>query len=184
MAPDAGEEIPEIVVVNSHDRSSAYKIFTGIFRCVCSNGAVIQSADFGGFSIRHSGSRDLREQVIDTTARIVAETPAIMGKIGEWKAIELDDRQRFALASAALELKDNPVVTAPQLLAPRREEDKKRDLWTTSQVIQEHLIKGGDKGRARTGRRTTTRAVKSVTEDLRLNRALWTLTEKLAETLS
>jgi hypothetical protein len=35
-----------------------------------------------------------------------------------------------------------------------------------------------------TGRRTTTRPVKSVGEDIRLNRALWTLTERLAELLS
>jgi len=41
-------------------------------------------------------------------------------------------------------------------------------------------LRGGDRGRAATGRRTTTRPVKSVGEDLRLNRALWTLTERLA----
>jgi hypothetical protein len=51
-------------------------------------------------------------------------------------------------------------------------------------VVQEHLLRGGDKGRAATGRRITTRPVKSVGEDIRLNRALWTLTEKLAEAVS
>jgi hypothetical protein len=35
-----------------------------------------------------------------------------------------------------------------------------------------------------TGRRTTTRPVKRVGEDLRLNRALWTLTERLAAIVS
>jgi hypothetical protein len=51
-------------------------------------------------------------------------------------------------------------------------------------VVQEHLLRGGDRGRAATGRRMITRPVKSVGEDLRLNRALWTLTEKLAEAVS
>jgi hypothetical protein len=66
----------------------------------------------------------------------------------------------------------------------RRPEDRKADLGTTTSVVQEHLLRGGDRGRASTGRRTTTRPVESVGEDLRLNRALWTLTEKLAEAVS
>jgi hypothetical protein len=66
----------------------------------------------------------------------------------------------------------------------RRPEDRRSDLWTTASVVQEHLLRGGVRGRAATGRRTTTGLVKSVGEDLRLNRALWTLTEKLAEAVS
>jgi hypothetical protein len=92
--------------------------------------------------------------------------------------------QRGAFATAALELKDSKAVAPAQLLAPRRPEDRKADLWTTASVVQEHLIRGGDRGRASTGRRTTTRPVKSVNEDIRLNRALWALTERMAELLS
>jgi hypothetical protein len=83
-----------------------------------------------------------------------------------------------------LELKDNRAVTPAQLLAPRRPEDRQTDLWTTASVIQEHLLRGGDRGRAASGRRTTIRPVRSVGEDLRLNRALWTLAERLAALVS
>ena len=39
-------EVPEVVLFNSHDRSSAYKLYTGILRFACENGMVVQSADF------------------------------------------------------------------------------------------------------------------------------------------
>jgi hypothetical protein len=89
-----------------------------------------------------------------------------------------------AFAAAALELKDNPSITPAQLLAPRRPQDRKADLWTTASVVQEHLLRGGDRGRAAIGRRTTIRPVRSVGEDLRLNRALWALAERMAELAS
>jgi hypothetical protein len=46
--------------------------------------------------------------------------------------------------------------------------------------VQENLIKGGVAGRAATGRRTTTRAVGGVTENVKLNKALWTLADSMA----
>jgi hypothetical protein len=51
-------------------------------------------------------------------------------------------------------------------------------------VFQKYLRRGWDRGRAASGWRTTTRPVKSVGEDIRLNRALWTFAERLATTMS
>jgi hypothetical protein len=70
-------EVPEVVLVNSHDRSSAYRVFSGVFRLVRENGMIIQSADFGSFSIRHSGSRDLFQQVRDATSEIMESIQTI-----------------------------------------------------------------------------------------------------------
>jgi hypothetical protein len=179
-----GAEVPELVLVNSHDGTSAYKFLAGIFRLVCSNGMIVQSSDHGSISVRHSGGPDFRDRVIDATFRIMDEAPRTLAKIDAWKRIDLTPPQREAFAAAALELKANRAITPAQLLSPRRPEDRRTDLWTTASVVQEHLLRGGDRGRAATGRRTTTRPVKSVGEDLRLNRALWTLTERLAEAVS
>lgn len=67
----------------------------------------------------------------------------------------------------------------------RRGADRKTDLWTTANVVQENVIKGGVGGiSATTGRRMKTRAINSVGEDVRLNRALWSLTERMAELVS
>jgi hypothetical protein len=156
-----GAEIPEVVLVNSHDGTSAYRFMAGIFRLVCSNGMVVQSADRGSISVRHSGAADLRERVIDATFQIMDEAPRTLEKIGAWKQVELSTPQRAGFAAAALELKDSRTVTPAQLLAPRRAEDRASDLWTTASVVQEHLIRGGDRGRSESGRRSTTRPVKT-----------------------
>src|SRR4051812_11811089 len=161
---------------------------------------VVQSSDHGSISVRHSGGSDFRERVIDATFQIMDDAPRTLAKIETWKQIALSPPQRDAFAAAAMELKPNGAITPGQLLTPRRAhraasaaagrernptgatppghllpprrgKDRRNDLWTTASVVQEHVLRGGDRGRASTGRRTTTRAVKSVGEDLRLNRA-------------
>jgi hypothetical protein len=52
--------------------------------------------------------------------------------------------------------------------------------WTTFNRVQESLLKGGVTGRSATGRRMTTRAVGGVTENVKLNKALWTLADTMA----
>ncbi len=91
-------EVPEVVLFNSHDRSSAYKPYTGILRFAFENGLVVQSADCGSFSIRHSGSRDLFAQVREATARIMDEVPAIMNCIESWKQIILPRSRQLEMA--------------------------------------------------------------------------------------
>ena len=176
-----GSETPELVLTNSHDRSSAYVIMAGIWRLVCGNGLMVQSAEFGSISVRHSGGHDFSSRILDATQQVIEETPRILERIEAWKGIELAQPQRLALATAALELRDNPIVTPDQLLIPRRPEDRKTDLWTVSQTIQENLTKGGLRGRASTGRRATTRPIRSVSEDLKTNKALWRLTTEMAK---
>ncbi|MNG31048.1 hypothetical protein D3C84_1167890 [compost metagenome] len=62
---------------------------------------------------------------------------------------------------------------------PRRAEDRASDLWTTFNRVQENTIKGGLRGRNKQGRRTTTRAVNGIDQDVKLNRALWVLAQAL-----
>src|SRR4030067_153211 len=51
-----GDELPEIVLVNSHDRTSSYQLSAGVFRLACLNGMVVKSADFGSIKVQHSGN--------------------------------------------------------------------------------------------------------------------------------
>jgi hypothetical protein len=37
---------PEVVLVNSHDKSSAYQLHCGLFRLVCTNGMVVSDGSF------------------------------------------------------------------------------------------------------------------------------------------
>jgi len=63
------------------------------------------------------------------------------------------------------------------LLAPRRAADQNLDLWSITNVIQENVIKGDLHGQYRDGqnrqRRTSTRPIKGVDQNVKLNQALW-----------
>ena len=179
--------VPEIVLMNSHDRSSAYKIMMGIFRQVCSNG-LIACLDDVGFTVRHSGSKDLTQQVIDASFEVIENAPKVAAKVEQWSNIILNPKQQLALASAALELRTSPIKVEPeQLLNARRTIEYKkpngdRDLYTTYNVVQENMIKGGRYGKSeKTGKITKMRAVNNIGDDIKLNKALWRLTEELAK---
>jgi hypothetical protein len=171
---------PEIVLVNSHDGSSSYQIRAGIYRLVCSNGLIVGD-DICCHKIRHSG--DAVQKVVQSANEIIDVVPEIINKSADWKGIELkyDQKKVFAEVAATLKWDEDEIKIPPtNLLIPKRMADTKNDLWTTFNVIQENLIKGKVKYRTETGRNST-RAVNSVTENVRLNTALWSLTEKMAE---
>lgn len=187
---NVGEERPEVVLVNSHDGSSAYQLMAGIFRLVCANGMIVQSSDMGSVSVRHSGrAEDTASQVIDGSFQIIEDAPKTFARIADYKAITLSRPQQEAFAKAAVELKGEDsakVYNAEEFLRGRRFEDyaKKesgeRDLWRTMNVVQENLLRGGVRGRSASGRRSTSREVQSVNEDVRINKALWRLTDEMA----
>ena len=45
--------------------------------------------------------------------------------------------------------------------------------------VQENMIKGGLSGKSKSGKRTRTRAVNGIDGDVKLNRALWSLSEEM-----
>ena len=183
-----GDEFPEIVLVNSHDRTSGYQLHAGVFRLACLNGMVVKSSDFGSINVRHSGN--VLDEVIEGTFKIVEDMPELMNRVEEFKSITLAPAEREAFADAAVQLRyptdeagnDTAPITGSQLLTPRRWDDKnKTDLWATFNTVQENFIRGGLRGRGTTGKRTTTREIKSVNEDMRLNKALWVLADAMKQ---
>ena len=173
------EEVPEIILLNSHDGTSSYQLMGGVFRFVCSNG-LIAGDIFQNVRIRHSGN--VVGDVIEGATRVLHESTEIFDRIGVYKGIELTQQEGMALATAALQLRwgDESPVKALDVLTPHRYADRKPDLWTTFNRIQENLLKGGVAGKSATGRRTTTRAVGGVNENVKLNKALWTLADTMA----
>jgi hypothetical protein len=177
-----GDEIPEIVMVNSHDGTSSYQMMAGVFRLVCLNGLV--RGDYSDeIRVRHNG-RDLVDSVIEAAYSVVEEFPVINEKIVSMKQIELSEPEREAFASAALSLKydENAPIKPADLLDKRRYEDDKSDLWTQFNVVQENLIKGGQRGySATTLKKLRTRPVNSIDNNIKLNKALWILADKMME---
>lgn len=180
-----GQEFPEIVLLNSHDGTSAYQLFAGVFRLVCLNGMIVESAEFGKVRARHSGSVDLPSQVIDASYEIIEQAPRIMDQVDGMKALPLPREHQIAFAAAASELRDSALAVQPEaLVAARRHADTtdaggRRDLWRTMNVVQENILRGGVDARNANNQRRHTRAVTAVADDVRINRGLWRLAEEL-----
>lgn len=175
-----GGVVPELVVVNSHDGSSAYQLHAGIFRFVCGNGMVVADSIFARVSIRHSNAT-LRE-VVDASFQVVKDVPKLGESIEAMRAVTLTNREQeiFAESAARLRWDEEKLPVAPaQLVEARRHEDRPADLWSTFNRVQENLVRGGVKGQTTTGRRMRTRAIGSVTEDTKINKALWHLAEEM-----
>lgn len=181
--PDAagsGSEVPEIILLNSHDGSSSYQLLSGFFRFVCSNGLIAGDIQ-NDIRVRHSGR--VVDDVIEGATRVLDNLELANNSIETFKSINLQPEEQLVFASSALKLRwdDNAPITPERALGIRRFDDRKTDLWTTFNRVQENLLKGGVSGRGSTGRRTTTRAVGGVNENVKLNRALWSLADGLAQ---
>ncbi len=46
---------PEIVLINSHDGLSSYRLMSGVYRLVCSNG-LVAGYSYGDIRVRHQGN--------------------------------------------------------------------------------------------------------------------------------
>jgi len=183
-----GEEYPEIIIINSHDGSSSYQVMSGLFRWVCSNGLITGTVDTDN-RIRHKGN--VVDDVIEASYRVLDDTQRRMAVLPDWKALQLSDDEQHAFAEAAALLRWDVESTAdlpvsPQMVnQPNRLQDAGADLWRTMNRTQENLIRGGLTATRRDAqgrtRRQNTRAVNGIDQSVKLNAALWHLTERMAQ---
>lgn len=185
VKPSFSSLFPELVLVNSHDGLSSYRLNAGIFRVVCSNG-LIAGHSYDEIRIRHQG--DVVGNVIEGTYKIIENTQAMIESAHEMLSINLDTQEKQFFAEAAHEIRfdDSAIgetIMADKLLKPRRHEEvNAKDLFTVFNIVQENVMKGGQRGYSRHGysvRKVRTREVKSIDQNIKLNKALWTLAEKM-----
>lgn len=181
---NVGDTMNEIVLVNSHDGTSSYQMMSGLFRLVCSNGLVTCVETMQDIRVKHSG--DIVHNVIEGANQVLDGFGIITDVTENMRSLRLSAPEAAVFAEAALTLRyDDEEVTAPfsasELLRARRVEDTDTSLWTTFNRIQENVMRGGIAGRTADGRRTRTREVQAIDSNIKLNKALWTLAERMAE---
>ncbi|CAN5362753.1 DUF932 domain-containing protein [soil metagenome] len=179
---------PEIVLINSHDCLSSYRLMAGIYRLICSNGLTAGKM-YNEIRVRHQG--DILGKVIEGTYEVVENSKKMLDAAERMRAVELSysEKKIFAESAHAIRFENSPLSEAikpVKLLLPRQSaEFNKDDLFTVFNVVQENIIKGGLHGHAKDAnghyKRVSTRAVKSIDQNTSLNRALWTLSEKMMQ---
>ncbi len=189
---ELGGLYPEICLVNSHDGSSAYQLFSGLFRLVCLNG-LMTGERYEAVRIPHKG--DVVRDVIDASYTVIADSRRAVEASKEMARIELSRDERMILAEAAHTLRFDgselgAAIEPARLLTTNRAADNRSDLFTTLNVVQENTIRGGLRGwttptdangERRQQRRVRTRAVEGIDQATALNRALFTLAERMAQ---
>lgn len=188
------ELITEIVLTNSHDGLASFGLDCGIYRCICSNQMIVSDTMIATHRIRHTGYTN--KKVIDAMASITEDTPKVLAQVDNFKQIELNSDERRIFGETSLDLifndkrleKINKDDTVTALIQPKRPAETAPTLWQTFNTVQEKALKGGywikEKPEIEDRSYSPTRKakeVKAIDRNIKLNKALWTLTEKMAE---
>jgi len=176
------EEANEIILINSHDGTSSYQMLAGMFRFVCQNG-MITGDTVQDIRVQHRGN--IIDNVIEGAYSIVDQFEIANRSMDNMKQIQLTTREQAIFGRASLALKygdeeDKQPISHRQVLQPKRFADTENDLWSSLNVVQENLLRGGQHGQSASGRRVTTRPVGSIDNSVKLNKALWILADEMA----
>ncbi len=187
-------ESSEIILVNSHDGSSSYHLMNGIFRTVCQNGLISGDIEHN-FKVRHTG--DIINDVIEAAYTVTYLADETMDTINEMKNISLIPAEQKLFAEYAMKARYNLLedeedeilqemtqekelpIPSEKLLRIRRSADNKPDLFTTMNVIQENVIKGGVSAYDKNYRKKTLREIKGIDQSVKVNKLIWAFAEEL-----
>jgi hypothetical protein len=113
-----GHQVPEIILLNSHDGSSSYQMLPGLFRAVCQNG-LICGESFGEVRVPHKG--DVVGKVIEGAYEVLGIFDRVEEKREAMQSLLLPPPAQEALARAAITYRfgeDHQPVTEAQVLSP------------------------------------------------------------------
>lgn len=172
--PRSGLIYPRLHIINSHNGTSPISVFAGLYALICTNGLIISRGSVGEFRQRHT-----KFSIEDAQSHIAQLTDSMEGmseKVTAWGQLPLNVAQRneFAIKAARIRWnKPEDIIPDPvHILQPVRTADSGNDLWTTFNVAQENILRGGyDRSKRKT------RTVNNIRENLRINQELWALAE-------
>lgn len=183
---------PQIVVDNSHNGSSPAQIHMGLFRLVCTNGLVIAIPGmYTSVKLRHVGIKMeelkqlmgvISEQYMTVHTHIDAMQNFKLNKdqTDEFviKAMAARETRTFVKEDGTIDVKKATAIINPtQIVEPIRGEDKREDLWTLFNIVQERLVKGDFERRTMNGRKASPRGISSAARNIEFNQRLWSIAE-------
>jgi hypothetical protein len=126
--------------------------------------------------------------VVQKVLELTREMPRLMERVTEYKSIALTKNEQVLVAEASLMVRYDDAqlahyrVDIDKLLLPRRAADAEPTLWNTYNLLQEKLVKGGDRVITDTNQHQRKKVVgiNSVKEDIRVNKALWMIMDRMA----
>jgi len=188
-----GDVRSEIIMYNSHDGSSAVKLFAGAYRFICSNGIV--AGEGLSRSIYHT-----KKSLSDFEAMlrgVIDNLPYVMQRFDSARQVQLDAAQRYELAKQAVMKRwqqfDSTIVDAEGrpikgsyaidetirgALGVQRSEDDLSDAFTVWNRIQENVLRGNVNIKSISDKNIGIRKARPITavaEHVRINSELFDL---------
>ncbi|MGJ0378393.1 DUF932 domain-containing protein, partial [Aliarcobacter cryaerophilus] len=182
LRPNAKDEYEDIVLTNSHNRTSSFIVDLAIFRIVCSNMLVVPSKSFVHASIVHVGFTN--EKVKNAINEVTSYMPKIKEEVAKFKSIYLTPSEEQMLANAAIDIRFDTgthYIKADELLKVNYEEDYVPTLWSAYNRIQEAMIRGGVKMKNLITNKTfTSKAINGIDATIKFNKELFEAVEQVA----
>lgn len=188
---------PELIMVNSHNRTAAFAFMLGLFRLICTNGLVAVDKVFESLRVRHIGYEFAALE--ELTQGIMENMPKVMEVVNRLQSLTLseDAQYEFALQAVAVRFKEyvdertkkvntaaiEKAIDIPTLLKSQRDEDNDPTIWAVYNRIQEKLMKGGfQRIGAKDNISKSVRPVSNIKLDIDINRTLWEMANNYALT--
>ncbi len=182
LRPNAKDEYEDIVLTNSHNRTSSFIVDLAVFRIVCSNMLVVPSKSFVHTSIVHVGFTE--DKVKNAIKEVTSYMPKIKEEVAKFKSIYLTSAEEQMLANAAIDIRfdtNTHYIEADELLKVNYEEDYVPTLWSAYNRIQEAMIRGGVKMKNLvTGKNFTSKAINGIDATIKFNKELFEIVQNVA----
>lgn len=179
----AGDTVGQIIVTNSHDRTSAFNMMCGLYRLWCGNGMASPVGDMAAVRVMHT-DKAFRENImagVDLITEVIASVVTPQIERMEAKTLTIAQAREFALGASLLKWGSPKEDQVEALLDCRRDEDDGMSMWKVLNRIQENAVKGGYATQDAAGRNVKARGIKSVDRDLDFNVKLWTMGARVLE---
>ena len=174
-------EVPRVLFMNSYDGTRRARFAAGLIRFACLNGMITGDLT-ANLTFTHIG--DYEDALMAQMKSIAEETSVTFSKIEAYRDAHLDRQILLEMAQEALDIRypARELNIAPEsLLMPRRQEDLSTDLYTTWNVLQENVLRGGVPGLNTKEKVLLSRPVNRIEKSNRINSELWGLLERTAE---
>lgn len=173
-----GDVVPQIMMLNSHDRSSGFHLYAAMYRLICDNGMIVSDgAEVTPVKVHHTIR--MVENVIDRSNDLIKCIDGVYRLRGDMVKTAMTQKAALAFARQAVTFRPpRAAVLAPEnLLIPRRKEDEAAvgNLWGTFNIVQENMLRGGNETVTEDGRIVLTRGIGRIERDVQINVDLWSL---------
>lgn len=191
-----GDVMPLVKIENSHNGLSSFGLSTGFFRKACANGLTVPESIYSAPKVKHTVN--MSDDVVEATYKVLNDFPMLMDMQRSLSSVQLtndeklfygnevaeiffDRAEREKLQARARDRHNDRILLEAQLTTARRYDDRKNDLWTVFNVVQENLVRGNVQIVASNNRLNSKRKVTSIDRDNDIHDKLFTLTQKFAE---